>query len=112
ITRATNLPPLVVGNGLGIGMAEAIGAFFFSFGIASVVYGKANTMMSGIVIGASLFMGTLIASLLGSNGVLNPAVAFSIYSFNAMYILGPVVGSLVGFWTYTLLSEKNPWKKV
>lgn len=35
-------------------LAETLGAFFFNFGIASVVYGKAKEQMSGIVVGGSL----------------------------------------------------------
>ena len=83
-----------------VGLAELIGMFFFTFGIASVVYAEEDNGMSGVVIGGSLFFGIAFASLLGSNGVLNPAVALGIRSFNLMYILGPIVGSVLGMWTF------------
>jgi glycerol uptake facilitator-like aquaporin len=94
------LPVLTVSHSLLVGIAETIGTFFFTFGIASVVYGKTPTDVSGVVIGASLLLGITIASLLGSNGVLNPAVAFGIGSFGIMYILGPIVGSILGMNAY------------
>lgn len=89
----------------GTGFAELIGAAVFTFGIASVVYGKVQPLMSGLVIGGSLLLGVAIAALLGSNGVLNPAVAFGISSFNIMYMLGPVVGSVLGMQLYRYLAS-------
>ena len=83
--------------------AEALGAFFFAFGIAAVVYGKVSDHMSGLVIGGSLLLGILMASFSGSAGILNPAVAFALNSLSAVYILGPVVGAVVGFNAYRWL---------
>lgn len=97
--------PLVIGNTLNIGFAELLGTFFFTFGIASVIYGKTPSQMSGVVVGGSLLLGITIAALLGSNGVLNPAVAFGIQSFGAMYILGPIIGSIAGMQTYKYLEK-------
>ncbi len=81
-------------------LAEAIGTFFFCFGIASVVYGQAKEQMSGLVVGGSLLLGVLAASLAGSAGILNPAVAFALNSATMLYILAPIVGSVIGFKTY------------
>ena len=96
---------LVVNNTWAIALAETVGTFFFTFGIASVVYGKTPAVMSGIVIGGSLLMGILIASAFGSNGILNPAVALALSSFNLMYMVGPIVGSILGFNIYRIFSE-------
>ncbi len=99
-------------------LAEAIGMFFFSFGIASVVYDKTPGPLSGIIIGASLVLGGTFAFFLGSDGVVNPAVALAIGSFlkggfSFMYILGPIVGSMVGMNTYKMLvGEKEVEQKV
>jgi glycerol uptake facilitator-like aquaporin len=60
--------------------------------------------MSGLVVGGSLLLGIALASLLGSNGVINPAVALGIGSFNVMYVLGPVLGSLLGMQVYKRLA--------
>jgi glycerol uptake facilitator-like aquaporin len=103
VSNTVGMPVLIVSNILPIGFAEALGAFFFAFGIASVVYGKASSTMSGVVIGGSLLLGITIAACLGSNGVLNPAVALGIGSFNWMYLLGPIVGSVLGMQAYAWL---------
>ncbi len=85
---------------LSVFCAEALGMFFFAMGIASVVYEKAPHQMSGIVIGASLLFGIIIASLAGSFGILNPAVAFSLHAMNWTYLLAPLIGSVAGFNLY------------
>lgn len=85
--------------------AEILGTLFFTFGIASVVFGKVNDIVSGIVIGGSLLAGILFAAYIGSNGVINPAVAFGIGSFGWAYVLGPVIGSVAGFNLYKFLVE-------
>lgn len=88
-------------NTLRIGLAEAIGMFFFAFGFAAVLYGKVNTTINGLVVGLSMLLGILVTLMLGANGILNPAVAMGIKSLNAMYILGPLVGAVAGMWAYT-----------
>jgi len=79
----------------GVGAAEALGAMIFLFGIAAVVLGRVPDAMSGVVVGGSLMLGVLWAAQT-SNGVLNPAVAFSLGSMSLAYIWGPVLGAVVG----------------
>lgn len=98
---------LVVESSLIVAFAELIGTFFFTFGIASVIYGRAPSQLSGVVVGGSLLLGITMAALIGSNGVLNPAVAFGIGSFNLMYLFGPIIGSILGMNVYKYLSEAN-----
>jgi aquaporin Z len=90
-------------------VAEALGTFFFTFGIASVVYGKTSEIMSGIVVGGSLLLGVLIASFTGSAGILNPAVAIAVmlsaHSFSWIYVVAPIIGSFCGMQTYRFLSK-------
>jgi glycerol uptake facilitator-like aquaporin len=86
-------------------IAEICGACIFTFGIASVVYGKVHEAFSGVVVGGSLLLGILFAAYLGSNGVLNPAVALGIGSMGWAYVLGPILGSLLGFRLYRFLSR-------
>ena len=103
MSKFSTLPDLTVsGEGI-IGLAEFLGTFFFTFGIASVVYGKVSGVLSGVVVGGSLLLGITIAVLLGSNGVLNPAVAFGIGSWGLMYVLGPVAGAVCGMQAYKRL---------
>ena len=94
------MPSVTVTDVWQIGFAELLGTFFFTFGIASVIYGKTPSQLSGIVVGGSLLLGITIAALLGSNGVLNPAVAFGIGSLGFMYVLGPIIGSVLGMQLY------------
>lgn len=90
-------------------IAEALGTLLFAFGIASVVYGKAKEQMSGFVVGGSLLLGVLVASLSGAMGILNPAVAvvlnYSSINLIVMYMVAPVVGAVCGFGLYKFLSE-------
>lgn len=94
-----------VGNSTAVGVAEMFGTFFFAFGIASVVYGKVASHVSGLVVGGSLLLGITIAALLGSSGVLNPAVAIGIESLSTMYVLGPILGSVLGMQAYKYLAS-------
>ncbi len=99
------MPALVVKNTWQVGLAELIGTLLFTFGIASVVFERANSLASGIVIGGSLLLGITVSSLMGSNGVLNPAVAFGVGSFGVMYALAPIVGSFLGMKLYKYLDN-------
>ena len=90
----------------GAGAAEALGALIFLFGIASVVLGRVPQAMSGIVIGGSLTLGILWAAQT-SNGVLNPAVAFSLGSLSLAYVWGPIVGGAVGAILASGLADKD-----
>jgi aquaporin Z len=97
---------LIVSNSVMTGVAELIGTFFFAFGIAAVVFKKDLSVVSGLVIGGSLTLGIAFAAMLGSNGVLNPAVAIGINSLNLMYVLGPIIGSILGMQAYIYLNKK------
>ena len=99
-------PVMNLGDSWLVMLAEALGAFFFTFGIASVVYEKTPAVASGVVIGGSLLLGIAVSAFFGTNGVLNPAVAFAIGSFSYLYILGPIIGSIVGMNAYKYLAEK------
>lgn len=92
---------------IGVGVAEAIGMTFFTFGIASVVYGRVDKTFSGLVVGGSLVLGVAFAALAGSAGVLNPAVAYSLHLLSPMYVLGPIFGSILGFNLYTWLDQQK-----
>lgn len=88
-----------------VAFAELVGTFFFTWGIASVIYGKAPGEFSGVVVGGSLLLGVALAALIGSNGVLNPAVAFGIGSWGFAYVLGPIAGSVLGMQAYKHLAH-------
>lgn len=83
---------------------EAMGTFFFAFGVAAVATEKVPPAASGLVVGGSLFLGISFASFL-SNGVLNPAVALGIGSFSWLYLLAPIVGAFCGMRVFRGLSR-------
>lgn len=76
--------------------AEAIGAFVFAIGATvAVVHEKLEGWQAAATVGVSLFLGITVAGL-ASNGIINPAVALGVRSFDLNYFLGPVVGFVVG----------------
>ena len=84
-------------------VAEAAGTFVFSFAVASAIYQRLSLGLKAFMVGGGLTAGAIIASL-GSAGVVNPAVAFSVHQFGwGTYVLGPVLGAVVGFNLYNLL---------
>lgn len=82
--------------------AEAIGTMIFAFGFASAIFQKHETSKNAAIIGGSLFVGILVASL-ASNAVLNPAVAAGIYSWSWAYASAPFLGALVGINLYGMV---------
>ena len=57
VSKTVGMPHIVVTATWGIVLAELVGTFFFTFGIASVIYGKTPSDLSGVVIGGSLLLG-------------------------------------------------------
>jgi len=82
-------------------LAEAIGTFIFGLGVAAAVSRAYQNERQSVIIGFSLFLGILVASL-ASNALLNPAVALGVQSWNWAYVLGPILGSVIGMSTYGL----------
>lgn len=84
-------------------VAEVLGTFIFGFAFAAALYQRVNLGLKAVMIGGGLTVGALIASL-GSAGILNPAVALSLHQWGwGTYVLGPILGSVVGFNLYNLL---------
>jgi glycerol uptake facilitator-like aquaporin len=84
-------------------VAEMLGTFIFAFSVASAIYQRMSLGMKAFAIGGGLVAGSMVASL-GSAGVLNPAVAWSLHQWGlSTYVLGPVLGAVIGFNLYNLL---------
>lgn len=81
-------------------MAEALGAAVFGFGVASVVMQKLEGMQAAFTIGASLFLGVLIAAM-AAPGFLNPAVALANNSWDRTTLFAPLIGSIIGMNVYS-----------
>lgn len=103
---AIGLPPVATEMfTLRVFLAEALGTALFTFGIAAVVSEKVPAVMSGAVVGGSLLLGVLVASLAGSFGILNPAVAFALNNTSFTALWAPVIGSVFGFQLYQYLAK-------
>ncbi len=97
--------------------AEAIGTGIFSFGLAAAVYQGLSRAATAAYAGLSLMLGMIAAST-ASIGLLNPAVAEGIRAWNiwgsmgwGTYVLGPVIGAIVGVNLYAMLFADQPAKK-
>ena len=84
--------------------AEALGAFVLLFGIAAAVYQKYDQSRLALAMGGSLFLGILVASL-ASNGIVNPAVAIGVQSWNWSYAVAPLVGAVLGANVYGFMAS-------
>jgi glycerol uptake facilitator-like aquaporin len=83
-------------------VAEMIGTFILALGFTAAVTRFFDALQSAVVYSAALFVGIIVASL-GSAGILNPAVALGLRSWSTVYVLGPLVGGLLGVNLYYLL---------
>jgi len=90
-------------------IAEGLGALVFALAIAAALNHtdkKLDLHEKAILVGVGLFVGIVVASLAG-NGLINPAIAISLRSFSWAYVLGPIVGAILGFNLYELVLVKN-----
>ncbi len=84
-------------------VAEAVGGFIFSLGFAAVVFQKLRGGVAAATIGMSLTLGVLVAAA-GAGGIVNPAVVLGARSWVwGTFVLGPVLGGIIGFNLYSLL---------
>jgi aquaporin Z len=84
-------------------VAEAVGTGLFAFGFASAVYQGFNRAVSASVAGLALMLGIIAASP-AAIGLLNPAVALGVRAWVwGTYVLGPVLGAVIGVNLYGLL---------
>jgi glycerol uptake facilitator-like aquaporin len=100
------LAAMTFGFDMNILFTEMAGMILFTFGIASAVYGRVKDF-AGVVVGVSLLLGIALAVSMGGSGVLNPAVAISLGMLDLGYILGPILGAIVGFNLYKFVSEEK-----
>lgn len=90
-------------------VAEAVGAFVFTFGVAAAVYKGYEGGQKAATIGGSLAVAIIIAGV-ASNGILNPAAALGVDSWSKAYVVGPLVGGVIGVNLFALLFADRPVK--
>ncbi len=83
-------------------VAEGLGALILGWGFAYAMHKAVDNSQKATIVGAAFFIGVLVAAF-ASNGLINPAVAVGIRSWNVSYIVAPLVGSVVGMNLYTML---------
>jgi glycerol uptake facilitator-like aquaporin len=83
-------------------VSEAVGAFVFVLIFSSAVWKKYDLGKTAFVAGGALMSGILAASIV-SGGYINPAVAAGIQRWSTAYVLGPLIGGLVGVGAYYLM---------
>lgn len=101
----TNIPVTFSWTSL---VAEFFGTLVFTFGIASIVLATDSVKAESkapFVIGSSLTIGATIAAALGSNAILNPAVAFGIDAIGIVYVVGPVLGAIAGVYLFRVIKN-------
>jgi len=83
--------------------AEAVGTGIFAFGFAAAVYQRFTRPAIASFCGLALMIGIVAASS-ASLGLLNPAVALGVRAWVwGTYVLGPILGAIIGINLYALL---------
>ncbi len=89
------LPQIVAISDYRTFFAELLGALIFGFGIAAAIHHKLSGFEQAFAIGGSLTLGIVFASVI-SGGILNPAIDIAVETVNWAYVLGPIVGMILG----------------
>ena len=86
---------------------EWLGMVLFAFGICAVVSDEKKSLVSGIVIGGSLFLGISLSVMGGGAGILNPAVALALRTMDPWYYAAEILGGVIGFQLYAALYHSH-----
>lgn len=88
-------------------VSELVGAFIFTFGVAAAIYQGFEGGKLAAAIGGALAVGVIVAGI-ASNGVINPAAALGIDSWSKAYVVGPLIGGVLGVNLFALLFAERP----
>ncbi|OGL35691.1 hypothetical protein A3F65_01210 [Candidatus Saccharibacteria bacterium RIFCSPHIGHO2_12_FULL_47_16b] len=93
-------------------IAEAVGTAILAAGLCAALTRRFDAFHSAVTYGSALFVGLLIAALAltssqGYVGYVNPAVALGLKHWGTAYVLGPMLGGLVGVNLYYWLFASN-----
>jgi glycerol uptake facilitator-like aquaporin len=83
-------------------VAELVGTAIWAMGFTAAVTRAYTALEKALTLGFAVFTGVLVASV-ASAGYINPAIALGVRNFDGVYILGPLVGGLIGVNIYALL---------
>lgn len=89
-------------------LAEVVGTAILAMALVAAVRKGYDALQTAVVYGVAFFVGILIAAT-ASAAYLNPAIALGERSWNAVYVLGPLVGGLIGVNLYIwLMTNESP----
>lgn len=84
-------------------VAEAVGGILLGLAWAAVVYDDRRNVVKAAIIGAAYMM-AIVAASAAAIGLINPALALGVRAWVwGTYVLGPVLGAIVGVNLYGLL---------
>lgn len=91
-------------------LAELIGTAVLAMGLTAVLMRGLDTLTSALTYATSFFIGVLLAAT-ASAAYINPATALAQRNFSLVYILGPLLGGLIGvnlyMWLFAPLKNKK-----
>ncbi|HSW78902.1 MAG TPA: aquaporin [Candidatus Babeliales bacterium] len=85
-------------------VAELVGTAVLALAFTAALNKGAMVLNSAVAIGAAYFAAILIAAT-ASAGYVNPAIALGARAGSGVYVLGPLVGGLIGVNLYTYFFE-------
>jgi glycerol uptake facilitator-like aquaporin len=83
-------------------LGEVVGTAVLAMAFTAALTRRIEALYSGVMIGAAYFVGIVIAAT-ASAGYINPAIAIGSRAWSAAYVLGPLVGGLLGVNIYNYL---------
>jgi len=87
--------------------AEALGMAVFAFAISAALDKAQGPLQRAVLIGLGLVIGAYVAGGFGSYGIINPAIAFGIKVWGLAYLVGPLVGSIIGMAVYRAVGKSH-----
>jgi glycerol uptake facilitator-like aquaporin len=96
------LTPKSVAFSTPVWLAEVIGTGILALAFTAALNRGAQVLNSALSVGAAYFVGILIAAT-ASSGYINPAIALGNRAWSGVYVLGPLVGGLIGVNLYSYL---------
>lgn len=83
-------------------LSEVVGTAVLAMAFTAAISRRVEALYSGVMIGAAYFVGVVVAAT-ASAGYINPAIAIGSRAWSAAYVLGPLVGGLLGVNIYNYL---------
>jgi glycerol uptake facilitator-like aquaporin len=87
-------------------LAEVVGTSILALAFTAALNRGVQVLNSAIAVGGAYFVGVLIAAT-ASSGYINPAIALGNRAWSGVYVLGPLVGGLIGVNLYTYFFESR-----